>query len=69
MAILKNVTGTRKQKPLQKLSTEQRSSDLFQEVLTQCCQLEFSVVMEMLSVLSIVVVISHVLLVEHLKCG
>ena len=69
MAILKNVTGTRKQKPLQKLSTEQRSSDLFQEALTQCCQLEFSVVMEMLSVLSIVVVISHVLLVEHLKCG
>jgi len=69
MAILKNVTGAHKQKPLQKLSTEQRSSGLFQEVLTQCCQLEFSVVMETLSVLSIVIVTSHVLLVEHLKCG
>lgn len=56
MAILKNVTGAHKQKLLQKLSIRQRSSVLFQEVLTQCCQLEFSVVMEMLSVLSSVAV-------------
>ena len=56
MAILKNVTGAHKQKLLQKLGIVQRSSVLFQVLLTQCCQLEFSVVMEMFSILSSVAV-------------